>query len=228
MKHKQLGVWVAACMIAGGASAPSADLDSVEKADSGGKRMLVTYINLTSGQVFSPIVLFSHNAAAVPLFVEGLPASFGLQRLAEEGNSGPLLSSAIRPSLGGAYGDATVGISLLPYKSRKVSLTVTAQHPLISAAFMLMRTNDGFGAIKDVNAYELTDPLTLDVFGWDAGTENNNENGDALIAMEGTARDPENGAVRKHEGLRGDADAPPSWKFNPAKPVGRIVIAPVR
>jgi hypothetical protein len=67
----------------------------------------------------------------------------------------------------------------------------------------------------------------MDLFAWDAGTENNNERGDFLIAMEGTGRDPENGVIHRHQGIRGDADAPGAWKFDPERPVARITLTPV-
>jgi hypothetical protein len=107
-----------------------------------------------------------------------------------------------------------------------VRLVVTADHPLIAGAFMLAMTNDGFSGIQSVDAYSLTEPMEIDLFAYDAGTENNNELGDYLIAMEGTARDPENGVVARHQGLRGDADAPGFWKFDPTLPVAHVTITP--
>jgi len=47
----------------------------------------------------------SHNATALALFKEGEKASFGLQRMAEKGSAGALLSGAVTPALGDAYGD---------------------------------------------------------------------------------------------------------------------------
>lgn len=189
------------------------------------KIVFITYHNLTAGQTFSPAVFFSHNAMAPPLFVEGQPASFGLQRLAEEGNTAPLISK-ITKVLGGAYQHASTPVAVGPTKSRTVAVRVNAEHPLVSGAFMLEMTNDGFSGIQSVDAWSLREPKTIELFAWDAGTENNNERGDYLIAMEGTARDPENAVVRPHEGLRGDADAPGFWKFDPAKPVASLTITP--
>jgi hypothetical protein len=191
-----------------------------------GKRITLTYENITAGQTFSPSVWFSHNASAPPLFMEGKPAAFGLMRIAEEGNAGPLLSAQIVKDIGGAYGAVTQGVSILPGKSRTVEIDVDAAHPLISGAFMLVMTNDGFTGLNGVNAFNLTRPMTMDLYAYDAGTEKNNERGDYLIAMEGTGRDPENGVVRRHTGIRGDADAPGSWKFDPQRPVARITFTP--
>lgn len=193
-----------------------------------GKHVWIIYENLTAGQVFSPSVFFSHNESAPPLFTEGQPASFLLQRIAEEGNIGPLLSQRLTKVRGGAYRQAVVGLSAQPGMRRTVNLLVTEDHPLVTGAFMLVMTNDGFSGIQSIDAYSLEEPLEIELFAYDAGTENNNEMGDYLIAMEGTGRDPENGVVLRHEGLRGDADAPGFWKFDPAQPVARITIRPAR
>lgn len=196
--------------------------------DNADKVVTITYRNLTAGQAFSPAVFFSHNVSAPPLFTEGQPAPFELQRIAEEGNTAPLLTHKITKVLGGAYRHATNPPSVQPGKARTIAVRVSSEHPLITGAFMLAMTNDGFSGIRSVDAYSLREPLTVELFAWDAGTENNNERGDFLIAMEGTQRDPENAVVRRHEGLRGDADAPGFWKFDPARPIGLLTITPPR
>jgi hypothetical protein len=190
------------------------------------KYVRITVENLTAGQAFSPPVFFTHNGAAPPLFNEGQPAPFDLQRIAEEGNVGPLLTAHVTKTQGGAYRGAAVALSTQPGRSRSVLLSVSRNHPLVSGAFMLAMTNDGFAGMNAINAFELKEPQTMELYAFDAGTENNNELGDYLIAMEGTARDPENGAVQRHTGLRGDADAPGFWKFDPARPVARVTITP--
>jgi hypothetical protein len=188
----------------------------------------ITFENLTASQPFSPPAFLVHNAAVPPLFVEGQPASFALQRLAEEGNTGPLITGLV-PSLGGALGWSVSRLSTFPGQRRSLVVTVTKGYPLVSGIFMLVRTNDGFSGFQAVNAYEMTEAWSADVFAWDAGTENNNELGDYLVAMEGSARDPEEGGtVQPHTGVRGDADAPGFWKFDPARPVARITITPIR
>jgi hypothetical protein len=190
------------------------------------KQVRITYENLTAGQIFSPSLFFSHNLATQPLFVEGKEASFGLMRIAEEGNVAPLLSGVVVHSLGGAYGSAAEGISTLPGETRTIDLTVDAAHPMISGAFMLAMTNDGFTGISNVDAYQLAKPVTVDLYAYDAGTENNNEGKNYLIALEGTERAPENGVVRKHPGIKGTSDASPAWRFDATRPVARITIAP--
>jgi Spondin_N len=193
---------------------------------SSARRVRISFENLTASQPFSPPTFVVHNAAVPPLFAEGQPASFALQRLAEEGNNGPLITG-LAPSLGGAVGWALSSLSTFPGQRKSLVVTVTSGYPLVSGLFMLVRTNDGFSGIQNVNAHELTSPWTADVYAWDAGTENNNEQADYLVAMEGSARDPEGGTIQRHTGLRGDADAPGFWKFDPARPVARITITPI-
>lgn len=191
------------------------------------KRVRITYENLTTGQGFSPSVFMSHNGSATPLFKEGEKASFGLMRLAEEGNTGPLLVDAGK-MMGKTIGMAATGLPTPPgMKSHSIEVEVTREHPMISGAFMLGMTNDGFTGVSSVNAYEMTGPKTMDLMAWEAGTEKNDEKKANLIAMMGTGRDPEDGVVARHKGIRGDADAPAEWKFDPMKPVARITIEPV-
>lgn len=107
----------------------------------GAKRVLITYENLTTGQGFSPSVFMSHNVSAMPLFKEGEKASFGLMRLAEEGNTGPLLVEG-GMMMGKTVGMAAAGLPTPPgTKSHSVEIEVTSQHPMISGAWMLGMTN---------------------------------------------------------------------------------------
>ena len=224
--------FLAAAMLmvsAAGAGAQTAAPDDMGRsAGPAPKRVRITYENLTAGQVFSPAAFWSHNAAAPALWEEGRPAPFALQRIAEEGNPGPLLSGRVTKTLGGAFGSSIAAVSVQPGKTRSVELQVDRDHPMVSGAWMLVMTNDGFTGVQNVDAYALTRPVTMDLYAYDAGTERNSERGQYLVALEGSDRDPENGVVRRHSGIRGDADAPGAWKFDPARPVGRITVEPAR
>jgi hypothetical protein len=201
--------------------------ESTSAMAAGAKRVRISYENLTPSQVFSPSVFMTHNASAPPLFKEGQKASFGLMRIAEEGNAGPLLSAEVVKKIGGPFGTAVTAISTLPGQSRSIEIEVTANHPMLSGAFMLVMTNDGFSGINAVNVFELNAPHVMELMAYDAGTEKNNETKDHLIAMMGTGRDPENGMVARHKGIRGDADAPAEWKFDATKPVAKLTITPL-
>lgn len=230
MKTRILPLLLAGSLAATGtASAQSGSpYDMGGSADPDTKRVRITYQNLTTTQIISPGVFFSHNASAPPLFELGKPAPFGLQRIAEEGNNGPLLSGKVTKEFGGAFGSAVSGISIQPGTSRTVELEVSRDHPLITGAMMLVMTNDGFTGISAVNGYQLERPVTMELLAYDAGTERNNEKRAFLVAMDGPNRDPENGVIKRHTGIRGNADAPAAWKFDTSRPVARVTITPVR
>lgn len=190
------------------------------------RKVTITYENMTTGQGFSPGVFMSHDAAAPPVFKEGEKASFGLARLAEEGNTGPLSVEAGK-MMGKTVGAAAIGLPVPPGKKGMVEIEVSREHPMVSGAWMLGMTNDGFAGLSAVNAFEMREAKTMDVMAMEAGSEKNSEKKGALIALMGTERDPEGGVVQKHSGIRGDADAPAEWKFDPMKPVARVTIAPM-
>lgn len=56
---------------------------------------------------------------------------------------------------------------------------------------MLGNTNDGFSGFTGIDAFSLTEPMTIDVRGYDAGSENNNEKTGLLGSLgAGNDRDP--------------------------------------
>jgi Spondin_N len=227
---KSVPFFIAVLSVGALASGPSIgqtsrQANTAEKAG-GAKHVRITYENLTTGQAFSPSVFVSHNASAPALFKEGEKVSFGMMRLAEEGNGGPLQVGIVK-ELGKAYGAVSLATATLPGQSRTVDIEVTRDFPMISGAFMLVMTNDGFTGVNGLNVYEMTGPKTIDLMAWEAGTEKNNEKKAFMVSFMGAERDPEGGVVQKHAGIRGDADAPAEWKFDPAQPVARITITPV-
>jgi hypothetical protein len=190
------------------------------------KRVRITYQNLTAGQGFAPSVFMSHNASAPKLYAMGGKASFGLAQLAETGNVGPLAVEAGK-MMGRSVGKPAIGLPTMPRATGYVDVEVDRAHPMISDAWMLGMTNDGFSGISGVNAYELSGPHTMNVMAMDAGSEKNNERRPYLVALMGTRPDAEGGVVKRHAGIRGGADAPAAWKFDPAKPVARVTITPL-
>ena len=168
-----------------GAFAATAALAQTSASSQGGAPMMadgasprtvrISYENLTSGQVFSPAVFMTHDRSAPPLFKEGMEASFGLMRIAEEGNAGPLLSAVVVPGITGPFGTAVTSIFTLPGQIRTVDVEVTREHPMLSGAWMLVMTNDGFTGVDAVPVYDLTQPVTMDLMAYEAGTERNNE-----------------------------------------------------
>jgi hypothetical protein len=191
------------------------------------KTVTITIENLITGQPFSPSFFQTRAATAAPLWVLGQKASDNLVAVAEGGNIGGFSGTAAG-MLGKDVGDAALAVHTLPGQTRTVTIHVDAAHPVIDGAWMLGQTNDGFSGFTGFDAYNLTAPKTLDVRGYDAGSEKNNEKKGFLGALGGgNDRDPENGVITYHTGIRGDADAPKSWNWDVTKPVARVTFTPM-
>lgn len=187
-----------------------------------------------SGQPFSPPVFITHDSS-VNLFESGRSASLGIQNIAESGNR-TVLVNALQPLVGGSILSLQTPLSspLLPGSSVTVRVSVDASHPYLSHAWMLGRTNDGFGGQDSINLFDQVGTKTYEVLGLDAGTELNSEKTGFLGALGGgNGRDPENGLIRAHEGITGRGEAPLAWNWSngatPASqtPVARVTITPV-
>jgi len=190
-----------------------------------GRQIKISYQNLTASQPLSNAVFVTHDRS-FKLWRVGEAVTFPVSRMAEEGGAGGLLGGVIFPLIGKAVGDLVQTVPTPPGMSRTTDIIVTKEQPLLSVIAMLVLTNDGFAGLDSLNVYELTKPTTIDLYAYDAGSEKNNERSAYLIAMGGGERDPENGVVTRHTGIRGDADAPAAWKFDVAKPVARITLTP--
>ena len=137
------------------------------------QRFKVTVTNLTSGEVFTPIMVATHKAG-VKLFTLGAPASVELEQVAEAGDLAALEASlkANRKVL--KVVDS--GAPLPPGQS--VTLIVEARGPFdhVSVVSMLVPTNDAFFA---VNGADGPDAFKQSVVfyspAYDAGTEANDE-----------------------------------------------------
>jgi len=130
---------------------------------------------------------------------------------------------------GATLADAALAIHTLPGQTRTFVIHVDKDHPLIDGVWMLGNTNDGFSGISGIDAYSLTAPMTISPRGYDAGSEKNNEKKGYLGTLGGgNMRDPENGVVTYHAGIRGDADAPKSWNWDVEKPVAEVTLAPLQ
>lgn len=192
-----------------------------------GKTITITVENLLTGQPFSPSFFESRTADSPPLYGLGETASDALAAVAEGGNTG-MFSVAAAMNEGSVLGDAALAIHTLPGQTRTVTIHVDEAHPLLDGVWMLGRTNDGFSGFSGVDAFALTEPLVLDVPGYDAGSEINSEKKGFLGALGGgNMREPEDGVVTEHAGIRGDADAPAEWNWDVATPVARVTFTPV-
>jgi Spondin_N len=182
----------------------------------------VTVTNITTSmQGLSPLVIASH-PASVDGWQMGQPASAGLELLAEEGMTGMLAGEW---KAAGATDVMTTGAHLFPGDSITVRITAK-QGDVLSAATMLIQTNDGFTGLDSA---ALTDGNT-DTMAYDAGTEENTEAkadvpGPPLGGKNsGPATNPR-GAIGPHETIQGRADVTP--EFDWTGPVARFTIRTV-
>ena len=124
----------------------------------------VTNIN-NSMQGLSPLVIATH-PASVHAWQMGKLASKGLELLAREGMPDMLASELT----GGATDVATTHAHLLPGDSITVRITGN-QGDVLSAASMLIQTNDGFTGLDGVPLSE----GSTETVAYDAGAEDNTE-----------------------------------------------------
>jgi hypothetical protein len=159
--------------------------------------------------------------------LDGKKAGPALQVLAEEGNPDAILVNALS-KIGPDFAYAAISLPTFPGQSRNVVLKVDEAHPDVSGVWMLGATNDGFAGIDSVDVYNLKKPVAIHVYALDAGSKKNSEKKEFTAALGGRSLDPEDGVITRHEGIRGDADIPASYKFDPKAPVGRITITPLK
>lgn len=199
----------------------------------------ITFTNLTSsaltagappaqtGQRLSPPVFVTHSAA-YSAFTVGQSAPETIWRIAEGGDRSFLLSEV----------NALVGTSVLSVAAplsvplpQQESVTVVVQadpsRRFFSFASMLGWTNDGFVGVSGLDLSTITGTVTINLFGFDAGSEKNNEANGFLGALGlGNARDLEGGVITNHLGIRGDVNAPAAWNWLPGA-AASLTITPV-
>ncbi len=197
-------------------------------ADQGGRRIEVTITNITRAQIFSPPVVISHKKD-FQLFQLGQPASAQLYPLAEDGLTDPLTAHLAR--LPSVYDYAVAAGPVMPGDSVKLKVSARGAFRFISAAGMLVITNDSFFALPSVRV-PLIGKRAVAVGAYDAGSETNSELcafipgppcGNDGVRDTGAAE----GYVHVHSGIHGTGDLEPSmhdWR----NPVAQILIRPVR
>lgn len=215
---------IAGLTLAGVISSTVFAAEAAQKA-AGMRRVAIEFRDLSGTQDLSSAPFVSHTTQ-FRLWEEGKPATLLVHQLAENGNAEFILGTAIGDPK--TFLDAAVALPSLPGKGRRVVLTVDAARPLVSGGWMLGHTNDGFAGIEGIDAYKLKKKLTIDVYALDAGSEKNTETKEDAAGLGGLGRQAENGVIHRHTGVRGDADIAKSFAFDPAKPIGRITITPLR
>ena len=139
----------------------------------------VKITNLTAAQPLSPFAYTLHRASFTP-FAIGMPASMGIEMIAESGATADYLMET-RAHAGVIIADAASGMTM-PGEYKE--FTLTAMVPMdevsglyFSALSMLVNTNDGLTGINSSSLDELAvgETLTFNTLSYDAGTENNTE-----------------------------------------------------
>jgi hypothetical protein len=199
----------------------------------------ITFKNLTSdavttgaataqtGQRLSPPVFITHSADYTAYTV-GQAAPETIWRIAESGDRSLLLNE-VNALVGTSVRSVVAPLSApLPQQnSVTVMVQADASHRLLSFASMLGWTNDGFVGVSGLDLSTITGTVTINLYGYDAGSEKNNEANGFLGALGlGNARDPEGGLITTHLGIRGDANAPAAWNWLPG-PAASLTISAV-
>lgn len=143
------------------------------------RKYSITVTNLTSGQPFSPLVYSLHYSGFSP-FTIGMPATIGLEKIAESGAADDFISAA-RSNPDVAIADHATGLTL-PGETKTLSVTLSidmakSNQLLFSLVNMLGNTNDAFAGVDGaaIGALAVDQSLTLNAISYDAGTEMNTE-----------------------------------------------------
>lgn len=209
----------ALCMLAGisGQTVIAADISTVE--------LEVTITNISHGETFTPFLIATHRPG-VTLFETGAPASAELAALAEGGDTAPLAEVlAAMPEVH----DIVQGDSLLE-PGQSITFMIQADHGFnhVSAAAMLIPTNDAFVALNDVRGTARPTTVVYQAPAYDAGSEPNDElcvNIPGPVCG-GTGPSPDEGGegfVHMHPGIHGIGDLTDA-EFDWRGPVAEITI----
>jgi hypothetical protein len=180
----------------------------------------IRIVNLTRGQIFSPVIAWSHNKQFEPFFEFGEQASDELRAIAEDGNAGPMETLLT--------GDGTVGTIAIaggpipPGGEVVLTVDISGGNRAVSLASMLVNTNDTFFALRGAEVRRAVE--TFFQPGLDAGTEDNNEDcafipGPACASEEGNIDldDDGEGFIFVQEGIHGQSGGVASSDLNPAE-----------
>ena len=132
----------------------------------------VSVTNLTSGIYFTPLLVAAHDGHN-SLFTVGEPASSSLEIMAECGDISGLVAD-----LNAAGADTLVnpaGGLLAPGETATGKLMPSGHNRYLSLAAMLLPTNDGFVGLDSLPIPRASGTYVYDLYGFDAGTEVNDE-----------------------------------------------------
>jgi hypothetical protein len=166
---KRLNVWLAIALI----TVCGILVSGVAYAKDKTTLYAVTITNITRGQIISPPIVISHKRH-FELFSLGVSASEGLAALAEDADTSVLIGELSMSRSVYDINEADEGEVIVPGASVTVQITTKRGYDHISAAGMLVTTNDAFFAVRGVEVRK-KDGVTMDARAYDAGSEFNNE-----------------------------------------------------
>jgi len=183
----------------------------------------VSVQNLTQGIHFTPLLVAAHPSKNT-LFKAGYSASPALQAMAEGGALTGL--TADLDAISGQYIANPAGGLLAPGKSTTTTTINThdSKNQYLSVVAMMLPTNDGFIGLSNYPIPKHAGTYTININGYDAGTEANDEiingggapgtagipaapGGDGGKNATGAAAADTNTKVHIHRGVLGDTDA---------------------
>jgi hypothetical protein len=226
MRSLVLAAALVAAVLVTAAPATSASPSAAEK------QWRVTVENLTDdaassfGQPLSPPLVAVHTTA-YDMWSLGAPANEVVRYIAEDGDpfhglpivaaSSGVLSASIATVPGPPQAQP-----IFPGQSRSFVVTTQGNANRLSLAMMLGATNDAFTGLDSLHLNGQGGVSWVNAL--DAGTERNNESCVFLaVCLSLYSRDPENGVIHPHPGLRGDGDLPLAmWGWS--DPVAKITV----
>lgn len=183
----------------------------------------VTITNMTPNQTLSPPLLAIHSPGLV-VWTPGQPASEGVARIAEDGDTKPL-AMALKES-GKVDSLYAAKNPIMPGKAVRYMLTANTDFSVLSIVTMLVTTNDGFTGINGM-------PLPWGsskslVPAWDAGSEANTEScehipGPPCGSHNVRVTEGAEGAIYLHPGILGKG-ALSAERFSWSNPVAKITV----
>jgi hypothetical protein len=139
----------------------------------------VVITNLTAGQPLSPAGYVLHNAG-YHAFSLGMPASVGLEKLAEGGDATDFIAEATAMST--VYSTGKASAMVLPGQSQTLSLSYSIAPAALSGLqlsllTMPVNTNDAFSGTMgaSIGALAIGESMSINTLAYDAGTEANSE-----------------------------------------------------
>ena len=187
-------------------------------------RFVVTVTNLTRGQIISPSVVVTHTRKFDPLFTLGAPASDELAAIAEDADSGPLITALMMDP---KVENVKITGAIMPGESASVVIDTDSKSRRFTVVGMLVTTNDAFFALNGVRGPRYGSKTYCSP-AYDAGSEANNENCDFIPGPPCEKRFERDtggaeGYVHIHAGIHGGGWLAPSehdWR----NPVAKITI----